>query len=285
MALREHFLALFGVAVALGLFSAARFYTVSWLGERVTADLRNAVYAHVLRQSPAYFETTQTGEVLSRLTADTTLVQTVVGSSLSMGLRNAVMGVGALAMLIFTNPYVMTQVLAILVLVVLPSMWFGRRVRTPVARQPGPRRRLERDRGGGAQCHPGRAKLHRRGTRGSAFRRFDRRRLSHGGAAQQGAFGAGGLHHHRHLGGAAVGPVPGHAGGAARRHQRRTPGPDRGVRPDPGQRDGGARRGLWRPAPRRRRDRTADGTAARATDHRFGVECGRSARPVCGERY
>ncbi|RZL88783.1 MAG: ATP-binding cassette domain-containing protein [Variovorax sp.] len=129
MALRDHFLALFAVAVALGVFSAARFYTVSWLGERVTADLRNAVYAHVLRQSPAFFETTQTGEVLSRLTADTTLVQTVVGSSLSMGLRNAVMGVGALAMLIWTNPYVMVQVLGILVLVVLPSMWFGRRVR------------------------------------------------------------------------------------------------------------------------------------------------------------
>ncbi|OUM01223.1 ABC transporter transmembrane domain-containing protein [Variovorax sp. JS1663] len=129
MALRGHFLALFAVAVALGVFSAARFYTVSWLGERVTADLRNAVYAHVLRQSPAFFETTQTGEVLSRLTADTTLVQTVVGSSLSMGLRNAVMGVGALAMLVWTNPYVMVQVLGILVLVVLPSMWFGRRVR------------------------------------------------------------------------------------------------------------------------------------------------------------
>ncbi|CAN5243593.1 ABC transporter transmembrane domain-containing protein [soil metagenome] len=129
MALRDHFFALFGVAVALGLFSAGRFYTVSWLGERITANLRNAVYARVLRQSPAFFETTQTGEVLSRLTADTTLVQTVVGSSLSMGLRNAVMGIGALAMLVWTNPYVMVQVLGILVLVVLPSMWFGRRVR------------------------------------------------------------------------------------------------------------------------------------------------------------
>ena len=129
MALRQHFLALFAVAVALGVFSAARFYTVSWLGERVTADLRNAVYAHVVRQSPEFFETTQTGEVLSRLTTDTTLVQTVVGSSLSMGLRNAVMGVGALAMLVWTNPWVMTQVLLILVGVVLPAMWFGRRVR------------------------------------------------------------------------------------------------------------------------------------------------------------
>ena len=129
MALRDHFFMLFAVAVALGVFSAARFYTVSWLGERITANLRNAVYAHVLRQSPAFFETTQTGEVLSRLTADTTLVQTVVGSSLSMGLRNAVMAAGALGVLVWTNPYVMVQVLGILVLVVLPSMWFGRRVR------------------------------------------------------------------------------------------------------------------------------------------------------------
>ena len=129
MALRGHFLALFSVAVALGIFSAGRFYMVSWLGERVTADLRNAVYAHVLRQSPEFFETTQTGEVLSRLTTDTTLVQTVVGSSLSMGLRNAVMGVGALAMLVWTNPWVMLQVAVVLVGVVLPSLWFGRRVR------------------------------------------------------------------------------------------------------------------------------------------------------------
>ena len=129
MALRNHFFALFGVAVALGVFSAARFYTVSWLGERVTADIRNAVYSHVLRQSPQFFETTQTGEVLSRLSADTTLVQTVVGSSLSMGLRNAVMGIGALGILIWTNPYVMLQVLGTLVLIVMPSMYFGRKVR------------------------------------------------------------------------------------------------------------------------------------------------------------
>ena len=129
MALRGHFLALFGVAAALGAFSAARFYMVSWLGERITADLRNAVYAHVLRQSPEFFESTKTGEVLSRLTTDTTLVQTVVGSSLSMGLRNTVMGIGALVALVVTNPWVMTQVLGVLVLVVLPSIYFGRRVR------------------------------------------------------------------------------------------------------------------------------------------------------------
>lgn len=129
LALREHFLLLFAVGASLGLFSAARFYVVSWLGERITADLRDAVYAHVVRQSPEFFETTQTGEVISRLTTDTTLVQTVVGSSLSMGLRNVVMGTGALIALVVTNPWVMTQVIGILVLVVLPTLYFGRRVR------------------------------------------------------------------------------------------------------------------------------------------------------------
>jgi ATP-binding cassette subfamily B protein len=124
-----HFAELFGVAAALAVFSAARYFLVSWLGERITTDVRNAVYAHVLQQSPAFFETTQSGEVLSRLTNDTTLVQTVVGSSLSMGLRNLVMGLGAVGMLIWTNPMLMLQVMAVLVLVVLPSVFLGRRVR------------------------------------------------------------------------------------------------------------------------------------------------------------
>ena len=129
MALRGHFGALFGVGIALAVFSAARFYSVSWLGERVTADLRTAVYRHVLRQSPAFFETTQTGEVLSRLTTDTTVVQTVVGSSFSMGLRNVVMGIGALLMLVWSNPGLMLPVLGLLGLVVLPAVLLGRRVR------------------------------------------------------------------------------------------------------------------------------------------------------------
>jgi ATP-binding cassette, subfamily B, bacterial len=129
ISLRNGFLGLFAVAAALGLFSAARFYFVSWIGERVTADVRNAVFAHVLRQSPEFFETTATGEVLSRLNADTTLVQTVIGSSLSMGLRNLVMGSGALLMLVVTNPRVMGLVLGVLALIVMPSLWFGRRVR------------------------------------------------------------------------------------------------------------------------------------------------------------
>ena len=123
------FFQLFWVSCALAFFSSARFYSVSWLGERITTDLRQAVYTHVLNQSPAFFEITQTGEVLSRLSSDTTLVQTVVGSSLSMGLRNLVMGVGALIMLVWTNPWLMLQVIAVLVVVVIPSVGMGRRVR------------------------------------------------------------------------------------------------------------------------------------------------------------
>ncbi|WP_343628482.1 ABC transporter transmembrane domain-containing protein [Roseateles sp.] len=129
MALREHFFWLFATGAALGVFSAARFYAVTWLGERVSADLRTAVYSHVLRQSPEFFETTQTGEVISRITTDTTVIQSIVGSSLSMGLRNLIMGLGAVVLLIATNPWVMTQVMLILVLVVAPAMFFGRRVR------------------------------------------------------------------------------------------------------------------------------------------------------------
>ncbi len=127
--LARNFLYLFGLAVALAVFSAGRYFAVSWLGERITADLRNAVYAHVLRQSRAFFETTQSGEVLSRLTNDTTLVQTVLGSSFSMGLRNLLMGTGALVMLVWTNPWLMLQVVIVLIAVILPSVYLGRRVR------------------------------------------------------------------------------------------------------------------------------------------------------------
>ena len=127
--LASKFFGLFFVAAALAFFSAARFYTVSWLGEKITVDVKNAVYEHVLHQSPTFFETTQSGEVLSRLSNDATLVQTVVGSSLSMGLRNLVMGMGAVIMLIWTNPWLMLQVIVVLSVVVFPSVYLGRRVR------------------------------------------------------------------------------------------------------------------------------------------------------------
>jgi ATP-binding cassette subfamily B protein len=127
--IREHFLLLFVVALVLGLATAARFYMVSWIGERVTTDLRQRVYAHVLRQSPQFFETLKTGEVLSRLTTDTTVIQHAVGSSVSMGLRNILLLVGGLIMLVSTTPRLMLTVVGIIVLVVLPAVLIGRRVR------------------------------------------------------------------------------------------------------------------------------------------------------------
>jgi ATP-binding cassette subfamily B protein len=129
VAIRRHFGWLFAVAVALGAFTAARFYMVTWIGERVTADLRQAVYAHVLTQSPQFFETLKTGEVLSRLTTDTTVIQNAVGSSISMGLRNAVLFIGGIAMLVATSPRLMLTVIGIIALVVAPAMLIGGRVR------------------------------------------------------------------------------------------------------------------------------------------------------------
>jgi ATP-binding cassette subfamily B protein len=124
------FLALFGVATVLAVATAARFYLVSWLGERVTADIRAAVYRHVVNQSPEFFETTQTGEVLSRITTDTTLIQSVVGTSISLALRNTLLFAGGLAMLFVTSAKLSSIILALLVLVIVPIVLFGRRVRT-----------------------------------------------------------------------------------------------------------------------------------------------------------
>ncbi|MCP3707322.1 ABC transporter transmembrane domain-containing protein [Paraburkholderia sp. CNPSo 3274] len=125
----RYFIALFVVSLILAAATALRFYWVSWLGERVTADLRRAVYDHVIRMSPQFFETTQTGEVLSRLTTDTTLIQTVVGTSLSLGLRNLLLTVGGVAMLVATSPVLSGYIIATLIVVVAPIVIFGRRVR------------------------------------------------------------------------------------------------------------------------------------------------------------
>ena len=124
------FLALFGVATVLGIATAARFYMVSWLGERVTADIRSAVYRHVVVQSPEFFETTRTGEVLSRLTTDTTLIQSVVGTSISLALRNTLLFAGGLVMLFVTSAKLTSIILGLLVLTVVPIVLYGRRVRT-----------------------------------------------------------------------------------------------------------------------------------------------------------
>jgi ATP-binding cassette, subfamily B, bacterial len=125
----RYFLALIAVAGVMGVASATRFYFVTWIGERVTADVRARVFSHVLSLSPSFFESTRTGEVLSRLTADTTLVQTVVGSSASFALRNLVLAIGSLAMMAVTSPKLTALSLIGVPLVVAPIILFGRRVR------------------------------------------------------------------------------------------------------------------------------------------------------------
>ncbi len=120
---------LVGFVVLLAGATYSRSYLVTWLGERVTADLRKAVFARTLRLSPAFFETTRTGEVLSRLTADTTAVQTIVGSTASMALRNVLLMIGGATMMAITAPGLAAITLAAVPFVVAPIVIFGRRVR------------------------------------------------------------------------------------------------------------------------------------------------------------
>lgn len=121
--------ALLVIVGVLALSTYSLFFLVSWIGERVVADLRMAVFDRILRLSPAYFEVTKTGEVLSRLTTDTTLLQTVIGSSVSLALRNALVLVGGLVMLLVTSSKLAGLMLVVVPLVVVPILFFGRRVR------------------------------------------------------------------------------------------------------------------------------------------------------------
>lgn len=120
---------LLGIAIVLALGTYARFYLITYVGERVVADIRRDLYAHIIRLSPEFFETTKTGDVLSRLTADTELFQLVVGSSLSIALRNTVMFFGGVALLVFTSPKLFGLVALIIPLVVFPIIKIGRKVR------------------------------------------------------------------------------------------------------------------------------------------------------------
>ena len=117
------------VAVLQALGTFARFYWVSWLGERVTADIRSAVYRHLINLHPSYFEDNLSGEIQSRITTDTTLIQSVIGSSASIALRNLLMMIGGLVFLFITNPKLTSVVLICIPLVIGPIMFFGRKVR------------------------------------------------------------------------------------------------------------------------------------------------------------
>jgi len=125
----RYFLALLGIASLLAVATALRYYLVTWLGERIVADVREAVFRHMVRLSPAFYETTRTGEVLSRLTTDTTILQSVIGSGASIALRNMLLLIGGLAMLAITSPTLTGLIVVLVPVILLPLILFGRRVR------------------------------------------------------------------------------------------------------------------------------------------------------------
>ena len=125
----NYFLTLIGIGAVLALASASRFYCVNWLGERVVADLRTKTFAHLATLGPAYFDKNHSGEMMSRLTADTTQMKAAAGTALSQFARNAIMLIGALIMMFVTSPKLSGMVLIAIPLIVLPLVGFGRMVR------------------------------------------------------------------------------------------------------------------------------------------------------------
>jgi ATP-binding cassette subfamily B protein len=127
--LDETMLLVMGIALVGSIAAYFRFYWMIWLGERVSADIRQNVYGHLLTLSPAFFAKTRTGEVISRFTADTTLLQSVVGMGLSMGLRSSITFIGALVLMLFSSPMLTLYVLIAVPIVLLPIRVFGAKVR------------------------------------------------------------------------------------------------------------------------------------------------------------
>ena len=127
--LKQAIIVLIGLISLLAVGTFSRFYLMSWIGERVSNDIRKAVFDRIVTLHPSYFEENRSGELMSRLTTDTTLLQSIIGSSFSMALRSALMLVGGLAMLLFTNLKLTLVVVACVPLVLVPMMVFGRKVR------------------------------------------------------------------------------------------------------------------------------------------------------------
>ena len=121
------FMLVIGIAMAIG--AMTRFYLVSWLGERVSADLRSAIFNNLVHMQPSYFESNHSGEIMSRLTTDTTLLQTLIGSSVSLAVRNALTLTGALTLMVITNLKLSLVILIAVPVTLLPILIFGERVR------------------------------------------------------------------------------------------------------------------------------------------------------------
>jgi ATP-binding cassette subfamily B protein len=124
-----YFKLVIGVILLISVLAAARLYLITWLGERVVADIREKVYAHVIRQDPTFFEVTQTGEVLSRLTTDTTLVQSISGVGISIALRSTIMLIISIAGILYTSPSLTLMILLLVPAVIGPVLWISKKVR------------------------------------------------------------------------------------------------------------------------------------------------------------
>jgi ATP-binding cassette subfamily B protein len=128
-ALNQAALVMGAIVASLGIATSLRYYLVTWLGERVAADIRRATFDHLTRLDPHFYETARTGDLMSRLTADVALLQSLIGSAISMGLRNVLTGIGAFAMLVLTSAKLAGLMAVVVPLVVLPMIYFGRRER------------------------------------------------------------------------------------------------------------------------------------------------------------
>ena len=153
----QYFVVMLAVVLVLAVGSATRFYFVMWLGERVVADIRDAVFSHLLHLSPSFYETQRTGEVLSRLTADTTQIKSAFSSTASIALRNLVMLIGTVAMMVYTSPRLAGLSLLAIPLVVLPLVIYGRKVRSLS-------REAQDDAGQFGRLRPGAAQRHDHGA-------------------------------------------------------------------------------------------------------------------------
>ena len=185
--INRYFVLFLAAAVVFGVFAALRFYLVTWLGERVVADVRNAVYANVMRMDPTFFEVTRTGEVLSRLTADTTLVQSISGVGISITLRSTLTLLGSLVMLVVHEPDVGFDDRRADAAHRRAVDHARQAVAPLIARLAGPRRRRERARRRNHQRGADRAGVQSRAAADAAFSRRRRALVRGGRAAQQAA--------------------------------------------------------------------------------------------------
>jgi ATP-binding cassette, subfamily B, bacterial len=167
--INTYFLGMIGVVVVLAASSAIRFYYVSWIGERVVADVRDALFGHLLTLTPQFYETQKTGNVVSRLTADTTQIKSAFSSTASIALRNVVTLIGALALMIYTSPYMSMLAAVAIPFVVLPLVFYGRKVRALSRKAQDA---LAQSAAFSQERLQGVFKIHRRGIRSSTGPRF-----------------------------------------------------------------------------------------------------------------